>query len=323
MAATTIWAVHDGKIGMANQAIGLAEAVSRALGGRVIEKRLAIRAPWRWLPPQFWPAPLKAPGPGGDNLAPPWPHILVSCGRLTAAPALAAKRASRGHTFWALVQDPGFARAAADLIVAPCHDRAAGTHVFETLGAVHRVTKDRLSEAARRFSGQFAGLRRPLVAVLIGGDNRAYRLTDERLALLIGQLAVLAQRGYGIAITTSRRTGARAANLIRERLPEAYLWAGQGGNPYYALLALADAIVVTADSVNMVSEAAATGKPVHVVPLEGGSTKFARFHEAMRAAGITRDFAGAIETWRYDPPDDTAHAAAEIARRFMARGAGA
>lgn len=50
MAGPSVWAVHDGKVGMANQVIGLAEA----LGYPFIEKRLAIRGPWRHLTPQLW-----------------------------------------------------------------------------------------------------------------------------------------------------------------------------------------------------------------------------------------------------------------------------
>ena len=78
-------------------------------------------------------------------------------------------------------------------------------------------------------------------------------------------------------------------------------------------------MLVTGDSVSMVSEAAASGKPVHVIELEGGSEKFARFHQGMREAGITRPFSGAIESWRYAPLDDTARAAAEIRRRLALR----
>jgi hypothetical protein len=115
------------------------------------------------------------------------------------------------------------------------------------------------------------------------------------------------------------------AGLLEARLKglNAFIWDGSGENPYFAMLGLADAIVVTADSVNMVSEAAATGKPVHVVPLEGGSKKFARFHRAMEEAGITRPFRGAIEQWTYRPPDDAACAAAVIRDRFARRHAGA
>jgi uncharacterized protein len=317
MAAPSVWAVHDGKIGMANQVIGLAEA----LGFPFVEKRLAVRAPWRHLTPHLWLRPLAALGASGDRLRPPWPDVLIACGRLATAPALAVKRASGGRVFWVQVQDPRFARREVDLMVAPAHDPAPGDNVLRTLGAVHRVSEARLAEGARRFATQFAPLPRPLVAVLLGGDNRVYRLTTARLAALADQLAALARAGYGVAVTPSRRTGAEHERLLRERLAgsSAYIWDGTGDNPYFGLLGLADAVLVTGDSVSMVSEAAASGKPVHVIELEGGSEKFARFHQAMREAGITRPFSGVIESWRYAPLDDTARAAAEIRHRLALR----
>ena len=83
----TVWVLTDGKPGMENQCLGLAEA----LGATPVIKRIAPRFPWSVLPPQFWPAPLRAPGPAGDALAPPWPDILIATGRQTVAPALAIK----------------------------------------------------------------------------------------------------------------------------------------------------------------------------------------------------------------------------------------
>lgn len=310
----TVWVMHDGKIGMANQVIGLAEA----LGWPFSEKRLVIRSPWRHLMPGLWFFPLKALDPSGDVPAPPWPDILIACGRNTVALARMIKRRNSGQTFWVQVQDPRFARVEADLVVAPLHDPAPGSNVFRTLGAVHRVTQTKLKVAAERFAPLFASLKRPLVAVLIGGDNNVYRLSQQRFAKLCEQLAMLGGSGFGLAITPSRRTPPARLALLRQMLKDvpAYIWDGQSDNPYFGMLGAADAILVTADSVSMVSEAAATGKPVYVVELEGGSQKFTRFHQAMRDAGITRPFAGAIENWRYTAPDDTARAAAEIRRRF-------
>jgi mitochondrial fission protein ELM1 len=97
------------------------------------------------------------------------------------------------------------------------------------------------------------------------------------------------------------------------------VWGGSGDNPYFAYLAAADAVLVTADSVSMVSEAAATGKPVHIIDLPGGDAKFARFHAGMREAGVTRPFAGTIETWSYRPPDDTVRAGAALRGLVRAR----
>ncbi len=69
----------------------------------------------------------------------------------------------------------------------------------------------------------------------------------------------------------------------------------------------------------MISEAAATGKPIHILALEGGNAKFARFHRLMWRAGITRPFAGRIESWSYEIPDDTARAGAALRDLIMTR----
>ena len=312
-----VWAVHDGKIGMANQVLGLAEAV----GYPVIEKAVALRAPWRHLAPSLWLHPLAALKPEGARLEPPWPDLLIACGRGVTALALAVKRASRGRTLWVQVQDPRFARRHVDLMVVPQHDPARGENVLLTVGAVHRVRPASLEANRARFAPLFSALPRPLVGVLIGGSNRVYRLTPAISASLGRQLAALSAQGFGIAITPSRRTGEAALRAMVESLRGVphYIWNGAGENPYLGLLAHADVLVVTGDSVNMVSEAAATGKPVHLVALEGGSVKFRRFHELFRRAGIARAFTGAIERWTYSPPDDTERAAAEIRRRISRR----
>jgi len=311
----TVWALHDGKIGMANQVRGLAEA----LDWPITEKRVAIRAPWRYLPPSLWLAPALALDPAGARLEPPWPDIVIGCGRNSIVPARLVKRASRGRTFWVQVQDPRFARNEIDLIVAPRHDPAPGGNVFRTLGAVHRVTETKLAADKARWAPVFAALPRPLIAVLIGGDNNVYRLTEQSFGALCDRLVALAKSGVGLAITPSRRTADAQRAMLQKRLADlpAYIWDGSGENPYFGMLGTADAILVTADSVSMISEAAATGKPVHIVELEGGSDKFARFHQGMREAGITRLFNGTLEEWHYAPPDDTARAAAEIHRRFQ------
>ena len=127
------------------------------------------------------------------------------------------------------------------------------------------------------------------------------------------------RQGGAVVATPSRRTGAAGLAVLRERLRgvPGEVWDGTGENPYFAFLAVADALLVTADSVSMVSEAAATGKPVHIIELPGGDAKFTRFHDGMRRAGITRKFAGEIEQWVYRPPEDNARAGAAL-RDLMA-----
>jgi uncharacterized protein len=302
---------------MASQALGLAEAV----GFRFLEKPLAIRFPWACLPPGLWVLPFNATGNRGARLAPPWPDLVIACGRNAAMPALAVRRASRGKTLAVQIQDPGIGRNEFDLFVVPEHDRLRGRHVIVTRGAVHRITQARLEAERCRFPA-LAAMPRPILAVLIGGSNKVYRLTLCRLGEIADTVsAVLSAEGGSALVTPSRRTGAAGVAWLRDRLKghSASIWDGTGENPYFAFLALADAILVTSDSVSMVSEAAATGKPVHILELDGGGPKFSRFHATMQGAGITRPFAGRIESWSYPVPDDTARAGAAVRALVLSR----
>jgi len=295
---------------MASQALGLAEATGFAFS----EKRLTVRRPWAWLPPLLWLAPLDAVSDAGSPLAPPWPDLVIGCGRNTVRPALAIRRAGGGRTLVVQIQDPRVGRSKFDMLVVPEHDQLRGRRIVVTRGAIHRVTPERLAAERGRFPA-LDTLARPILGVLIGGANRAYRLDLRRLGEIAEMIAaVLRQTGGSAVVTPSRRTGALGLAVLRERLAglPASIWDGAGDNPYYAYLAVADALLVTADSVSMVSEAAATGKAVYIIGLAGGDAKFARFHETMRQAGITRPFTGEIECWSYTPPDDTARAGAAL-----------
>jgi len=308
---SSCWVVTPGHAGMENQAIALAEAV----GLPFETKRVQPRAPWTWLPPGLWPAPLSALPDGGDAIAPPWPRLLITCGRRAVPYSLYTRKHSAGATCTVHIQNPQTGIGQFDLVIPPKHDHLQGRNVFETLGSLHRVTPARLAAAAKAFAPRLEALPRPLVAVLIGGSNACYDLTPAIAKQLAGQLTALVEStGVGLAVTASRRTGEANMVALREALnrPEVDFWDSSGDNPYFGYLALADAIIVTSDSVNMVSEACATGKPVHVVDLEGGNRKFNEFHATMRDGGFTRRFAGRIESWDYQPPDDTQQAARRV-----------
>ena len=318
MSINSCWVITDGKPGMENQCVGLAEA----LGVAPEIKRISLRPPWRQLSPYFRAFLRFAPAPDCADIAPPWPDLVIASGRQSVPVGLRIRRTSRGRTFLVQIQDPVIDPRHFDMVIVPQHDRVRGDNVFVTTGSMHRVTADQLSRAAERHRERLAHLPERRVAVLIGGDNAVYRLTPERMRRLCDQLAALTrEQGVGLMVTPSRRTGAANEAMLREALSglPAEIWDGRGENPYFAYLGMADAIIATADSVNMVSEAASTGKPVHIVDLEGGSAKFAAFHESMQDAGLTRPFTGALESWDYTPPDETRRAAAEIQRRMAAR----
>ena len=302
-------ALTTGEAGMRSQAEGLAGALGTGFEGRTVR----LRRPWRVLPGlDRMPALLRfgvVPSP-----APPWPDVLISCGRRAALASVAFRHACRGHAFTVHIQDPGIPPRRFDLVVPPDHDGLAGGNVVATRGALHHVTQAGLSAAGDRWR---ARLGRPDAAVLLGGPSRTHRFTSRHVDALAEGLGRVTGR---VVLTPSRRTPPWVVAALRSRLPEAWFWDGRGDNPYLAMLALAKHIVVTEDSVSMISEAASTGKPIHVAAMEGGSRRFELFHARMRAEGVTRPFDGRLDTWSYEPVDDKERVAAEILRRLADRG---
>ncbi|WP_247888611.1 mitochondrial fission ELM1 family protein [Azospirillum brasilense] len=302
---------------MENQCIGLAEA----LGLTPVVKRVRLRSPWRQLSPFLRLGNRFAAGPEGDPIRAPWPDLMIGSGRQAIAPLLAASKQSRGRTFTVYIQDPQINPRHFGLVVVPRHDRLRGPNVMATRGALHRVTPKLLAEAAQRHAPRLADLPHPRVAVLIGGTNGVYALTPTIMGDVAEKLSELARgKGAGLMVTPSRRTGADNEAILRARLNglPAEVWDGTGENPYFAYLGLADAVVVTCDSVSMTSEACSTGKPVYVIELEGGSPKFRSFHEELYKEGITRPFTGALEQWTYPTLDDTRQVAEELRHRLLA-----
>ncbi len=319
------WLITDGKAGMDAQVLG----VARALRLRHVLKTVRPGWPWRWLAPWGPVAPGEKIGAPQSPLFPqPWPEIAIATGR-QSIPYLRAIRARAGRrVFTVILQDPKMGRGAGDLIWVPAHDRLRGDNVVTTLTSPHPFTPAHLAKLRETTPVSIAVLPRPRVTVVLGGPNAVYRYGERTVARLAGALAALGQLGASFMITTSRRTPEAVVAAVEEATRDRprLLWRGpEDGeeNPYGKFLAHGDHFVVTADSVNMCGEAAATGRPVHVFMPEGGSAKFARFHAGLQAHGATRvlpEKPDNLEAWDYEPLDAASIIAEEIARRWVLPG---
>ena len=309
MLPSSTWVVAEAFAGMQSQALGLTDAAGLATEVRPI----APRGLWRHIPAAFWPSPLAAITPGA--LAPPLPELLVGCGGKAAAVLAALRTRVRG----VIVQHPRIDPRKFDFIIVGRHDELAGPNVFAARTALHRANPARLAEAARIWIPRLAHLPRPLVSVLIGGANGRFKLGVPEARALAGQLATMMQRDQvGLALTPSRRTDPAVSAVFAEALRPlgALVWDGTGENPYFGMLALSDAIIVTLDSVSMVSEAVATAAPVFLAELPGSSRRIGMFLKDLIDAGRVRPYQGRFDHWPVEPLDDTAEAAAEMCRRF-------
>ena len=309
---------------MENQALGLAEALQRLSASEIT----VVRVKWRKAFDKL-PSALKAPwmlDPASDDPFPapgePWPDVWIATGRATLPLSLTAKRRSGGKTFVVQTQDPRWRTGDYDLVVAPRHDGIEGANVLSITGSPHRISHERLVEGAAAFAGRLEPLPRPRVAVLVGGKSRAHDLPEAHAADLAEQIAAAVTAASGsLMLTFSRRTpeAAKAAMTTRLAHLPGLIWDGTGPNPYFAFLHLADHILVTEDSANMAAEAAATGAPVHILPMVATkpADKFARLHADLSERGAARPFDGTLNGWSYAPLVETERAARDILERLL------
>jgi hypothetical protein len=303
------WIISEGLAGLRSQALGLAEAAGLSTEYR----ELKPKAPWKWVTAKLWPNPLAAVA---DAVRAPLPGLVIGCGGM-AGSVLAALRHKSMRVVQ--IQDPRMATDNFDMIIANSHDELTGPNVFVTRTALHRVTTERLAVEAEIWKAGFASYRRPLVAVLLGGNNGRFRLDLDSGAKLAADLAAMAERDkVGVVVTPSRRTDPAVTALIRAAVVPSggWVWDFTGENPYFGMLALADLIVVTQDSVSMISEAVATTAPVMFAALPGSWRRQGLFLKPLLDQDRIRPFEGRFSTWKVFPVNDTPLAAAEMHRRL-------
>ena len=283
------WAVSDGAAGNERQATALAQALGAA--ARVV--RIRLRQPWDALAPHLVAGARAAIRDADDApLAPPWPDLAIGCGRRAALVTRALRRWSGGETFTVQILDPRAGPHAFDVVIAPQHDVVAGRNVIQSIGALNPVDAAWLANGRTEFP-HLAAHRAPRTVVLIGATNRAQRLDAGYFDALVERLAAWhAIDGGSYLVSVSRRTPHDAVERLRTafaKFPGTF-WTGaaDGANPYAGFLGWADRLVVTPDSVNMISEAAATGKPVYTFAPRPIVGKLAAFHRELLASGHLR-----------------------------------
>ncbi len=311
----SVWILTDGKAGDEIPLIGVAEV----LGVSPDVRRVKPLSLFAWFMPWGGIDPREAPGRSGSPLSPPFPDICLATGRRAIAYVRKLKRVSP-DTFTVVFKDPRTHRHGGDLVVVQSHDRLRGGAVV-----VHTTGPNRISEAALAALREeppaiLATLPTPRVAVLVGGNSRHSRFSAADQQAFSAGLSALAASGRSLMITASRRTPAELRAALSElgRMPNVYIWDGAGANPYLAILALADEVVVTADSTNMIGEAASTGRPIQIFHPSGGHRKIDAFIAALSQHASVGRFPDAPASGTYQPINSTGEIARLILERWQA-----
>jgi mitochondrial fission protein ELM1 len=307
-AAEPVWVLADPRAGTAAQAIGIAERLGRPFRAVPLEWGPLARLPLGW-------GTLLGLAPASRGaFRPPWPRLVVSAGRRSAPVALWLRR--RGARVVHCMRAPG--SAGFDLQVVGAHDgMGPAPNRIEILGAAHRVTPAALAAAHGRFAA-LGGLPSPRVGLMLGGPVRGEGL-DPAIAVALGRR--VAGFAGSVMATASRRTGAAATAALAEALAPVphrlHGWGSAGENPYLGILAWADVMVVSGDSVSMLSEALVTAAPIFIAPLGDEGPRHRALHASLQAAGQARPIDDAPAPFARQPRDEVARIVAAIQERGL------
>ncbi len=306
-----VWALLDDRPGHANQARGLAEALHPDARLIPLSYNVFSRLPNALLGASL----LHLDAATKAALRAPWPAMVIACGRRSEPVARWIKKQNPA-TKIVYIMTPS-SLAGWDALVIPSHDNppANDPRIIRTLGALHGLTPETLAPYRDAATNPFLALETPRIAVLAGD------VTRDQLDVMLAAAESLAGPGGSLLVTNSRRTKAGLLKPACDALsvPLGYYdaHANDGAtNPYRLFLAIADAFIVSGDSLSMCSEAAAQGKPVFIAAPKGLPPKHQAMHRALYEAGHARPLAHATQgPWQPPaPPDETARVAAELSR---------
>jgi len=308
----TCLVLSDGRRGIENQALGLAERCASLNPLNIIRHHISHNKLVEALPPK---AQLRL-----KSYTLPDCEMAIGCGRQAIAPLLYLK-IHRPKVMTVYVQDPRIGTSYFDLVIAPTHDELRGANVESMIGSPNLVTEDRIVGETLNFANGLSKLPAPRVAILIGGNSKSHKLDQSAHQQHLKAVLNLKRAGFSTLITVSRRTPEFARHEWRKfasENPHVWLYDGEGPNPYFAFLGGAEIILVTEESTNMLTEACVTGKPVFRLPMSGKAGKFQILYDALETHCGVKPYVGQLAGGDYPPLDETSRTARIVWDRFKA-----
>jgi uncharacterized protein len=304
----------QGMHGMVSQVEGLA----KALGLSYKHQTIKLKSFWNLIPPKLSPI--------SENLVQDKfvcdSKIIISCGRKSVIPSIALKKRLGKEIFTIHIQNPKVSFKHFDLIISPEHDNIKGNNVLTSTGAIHYLTKKEIKE-----NSNYLGLEKEekkLVAFIIGGPNKYYAYNEKSIHQTFNKVKTLfTPDKYKIIVIPSYRTPKKIIknaydtfNLNHHVVKEV------NKNAYLSALSISNHIVVTCDSTSMISEAAATGKPVYIAMMKSikNNYRFKKFYNKLQELGITRELKDNIDSWSYEKLNEAGRIAPLVKSKMKLNG---
>ena len=301
----------QGMHGMISQVEGMAKALNTEYSHKIVR----LRFPWNLIPPKFTPISqivLKDKIYITENEI---PDIIISCGRKSVIPSILLKR-KNSNIFTIHIQNPKVNSKNFDVVIAPTHDKYYGPNVIPSEGAIHYITYEEIQAAKNYLTSKIKSNK--IVSIILGGPNKYYSFNKEQLMEIFESIKMtFIGKGYEIIIIPSMRTPKTIIELAKKEMSKfGHVVDTIDKQAYLSAYALAEYVVVTCDSISMISEAAASGKPIYVAHMKPKKDiyRFKRFFQLFEDMGIIKNHIQPLpdKPWTYKKYNETVKIANEL-----------
>jgi len=287
----------EGYHGMISQVEGLAKALQTEFQHKIVR----LNWPWNFIPPKLTPISeiiLKDKYYINENKS---FDLVISCGRKSVIPSAIIKK-KNANIFTIHIQDPKVNYKNFDVIIAPEHDELKGENVISSKGSIHYITQSEIEKAKNYLVNKFHN--ENVVSLILGGPSKYYSFSNEDLTQVFRKIkSNFISQGYKALVIPSMRTPKRIIDLaMKEFVKVGFVVNTVDKQAYLSALALATNIVVTCDSTSMISEAAASGKPIFVAHMKPkkNNYRFKKFFQLFKEMGITKELGDKVDNWTYN-----------------------
>jgi len=301
----------EGMHGMLSQVEGLAKALDIDFTHHKVE----LNSFWKLIPPKFTPVSNFTFNSFDSKDF----DIIISCGRKSVIPSICLKKNSKKKVYNIHIQDPKVSLKNFDFIIAPEHDGITGENVILSKGSIHYLTNDEIVNN-RKYLSERLNKEKEYLTLILGGPNKYYDYNDQNLTIVFDKVkSILEKNNLQAIIIPSIRTPKKIIDLSDNYFGKDHLVIKDvDKKAYLSGLSLAKYIVVTCDSISMISEAALTGKPIYIaeIPAKINDYRFRRFRDLFSKLNIVKNLDEKVEIWNYEILDETNRIAKEIKRKI-------
>ena len=297
----------EGLHGMISQVEGLA----KALDLDYFHEKIELNIPWNLIPPSLTP---KKKFVFKNQINKDY-DVIISCGRKSIIPSIFLKKNSNKKIVNIHIQNPKISLKHFDFVIAPDHDSIHGPNVIISKGAIHYLTINEIEEAKDYLENKIEK-EKDVLTLILGGPTKYYKYSNDNIIQIFSKInKQILEKNLQLIVIPSNRTPEKIIHFAKEYFGKNQLIVDTvDKQAYLSSLALAKYIIVTCDSISMISEAALTGKPLYVatIPAIRSDKRFQKFRNLLEDMNIIRKLEYELDTWNYEILDETNRIAKQI-----------